>query len=83
MALTVMQAEAEAQWRWGGLVVRGVARHSNAGRNPFEVGTKRFGMLTIRGAGNSWEDAFSNAADRTNGKGPEKKPGHPRKQPHT
>jgi hypothetical protein len=66
MPLTVMQAEAEAQWRWGGLIVRGFARHSNVGRGPFEVGTRRFGTVKVRGAGNSWEDAFRDAADRTN-----------------
>ena len=75
MALTVMQAEAEAQWRWGGLIVRGLARHTSAARNPFEVGTKRFGAVTVRGAGNSWEDAVRNAADRANGKSGEKKAG--------
>lgn len=73
MALTVMQAEAEAQWRWGGLLARGLARHSSGGRNPFEVGTKRFGTVTIRGSGSSWEAAFSDAADRTNGESPQEK----------
>jgi hypothetical protein len=67
MALTVYQAEAEARWRWGGLLARGFARHSSALRQPFEVGIKRFGTITIRGQGTSWEGAFRDAATRTNG----------------
>ena len=66
MALTVTQAESEAQWRWGGLLARGFARYSNALRKPFEVGIKRFGSITVRGQGTSWEGAFQNAAERTN-----------------
>jgi hypothetical protein len=61
MPLTVTQAESEAQWRWGGLFSKGLARHSSALRRPFEVGTKRFGVVTIRGRGTSWESAFQNA----------------------
>lgn len=64
MALTVTQAESEAQWRWGGLLSRGFARHSSALRKPFEVGTKRFGSIKVRGAGTSWEGAFENAEGR-------------------
>ena len=64
--LTVQQAEAEARWRWGGLLTRGVAQHSSELRLPFEVGTNLFGTVTIRGRGNSWESAFRNAADQTN-----------------
>lgn len=64
--LTVTQAEAEAQWRWGGLLARGFARHSSALRRPFEVGTKRFGVMKIRGQGTSWESAFQNADTQTN-----------------
>ena len=66
MALTVNQAEAEARWRWGGLFARGVARYSSLLKT-FEVGTKLFGAITIRGHGTSWEGAFRNAADKTNG----------------
>jgi hypothetical protein len=67
MALTVNQAEAEARWRWGGLFARGVARYSSLLKQPFQVGTKLFGAVTIRGQGTSWEGAFRNAADKTNG----------------
>lgn len=67
MALTVSQAEAEARWRWGGLFGRGVARYSSLLKRPFEVGTKLFGAVTIRGQGTSWEGAFRDAADKTNG----------------
>lgn len=66
MGLTVIQAEAEARWRWSNLFARGFARHSSGLRLPFEVGTNRFGVITIRGQGNSWEGAFRDAADRTN-----------------
>jgi len=66
--LTVNQAQAEARWRWGGLFVRGFARHAGSRRLPFEVGTSLFGSVTIRGQGNSWEAAFSNADALTNGK---------------
>lgn len=69
MSLTVFQAEAEAKWRWGGLLARGFARHSKALKWPFEVGTKRFGTITIRGRGQSWEGAFSNASAQTNALG--------------
>jgi hypothetical protein len=74
MALTVQQAEREARWRWGGLFSRGFARYSRAGRLSFEVGTRRFGSIKIRGQGTSWESAFANADNLTNG-------GRPRKQP--
>jgi hypothetical protein len=61
MPLTVTQAESEAQFRWGGLFSKGFARHSSGLRRPFEVGTKRFGVVKIRGRGTSWESAFQNA----------------------
>lgn len=64
--LTVDQAEAEARWRWGGVFVRGFARYSSALARPFEVGTKRFGSVEIRGRGTSWEGAFGNADSLTN-----------------
>jgi len=67
MALTIFQAEAEAKWRWGGLLGRGFARYSQALRLPFEVGTRRFGAIKIRGRGVSWEGAFRNAESLKNG----------------
>jgi hypothetical protein len=67
MALTVQQAEREARWRWGGLFARGFARFSGATRLGFEVGTKRFGKILVRGQGTSWESAFANADNLTNG----------------
>jgi len=70
--LTVFGAEAEARWRWGGLLSRGFARYSSGARLPFEVGTKRFGTVKIRGRGTSWEGAFRNADTLTNGEGSEK-----------
>ncbi len=66
MALTVQQAEAEARWRWGGLFARGFARHEGTLRRPFQVGTRSFGTITIRGEGTSWESAFQNADTHTN-----------------
>lgn len=66
--LTIHQAEAEAKWRWGGLLDRGFARYSSALKKPFEVGTKSFGTIKIRGKGNSWEAAFGNADNETNDK---------------
>ncbi len=72
MALTVQQAEREARWRWGGLFSRGFARYSRAVRLGFEVGTKRFGSITIRGQGTSWEGAFANADNLTNAPRPRK-----------
>jgi hypothetical protein len=72
MALTVQQAEREAGWRWGGLFARGFARYSGALRLSFEVGTKRFGSIKIRGQGTSWEGAFANAANLTNAERPRK-----------
>ena len=71
MALTVQQAEREARWRWGGLFGRGFARYSQGRRLGFEVGTKLFGRIKIRGQGTSWESAFANAANLNNA-------GHPR-----
>jgi hypothetical protein len=65
-ALTVYQAEAEARWRWGGLFARGFARYSSARTLPFEVGTKLFGSVEIKGRGKSWEGAFGNADGLTN-----------------
>ena len=70
--LTINQAEAEAKWRWGGFFARGFARYSSALRKPFEVGTKRFGSVTIRGQGTSWEGAFGNADTLTNVEKPDK-----------
>ena len=72
MALTVQQAEREAGWRWGGLFARGFARHQQAQRLAFEVGTKRFGTIKIRGKGTSWEGAFENASTLTNAGSPAK-----------
>jgi hypothetical protein len=66
MPLTVQQAEAEARWRWGGLFARGFARHSSTLRRPFQVGTRSFGKVTVRGEGTSWESAFQNADTQTN-----------------
>jgi hypothetical protein len=66
MPLTIFQAEAEARWRWSGLTVRAFARYTGKPRRPFQVGTKRFGVTTIRGEGESWEGAFSDADRRTN-----------------
>lgn len=68
MPLTVDQAEAEARWRWGSLFARAFARYSSKLRLPFEVGTKRFGVTTVRGHGTSWEGAFHDADSQTNGK---------------
>ena len=67
-SLTIQQAEAEARWRWGSLLERGFARSSSALRRPFEVGTKFFGTIKIRGQGNSWDAAFNNADTQTNDK---------------
>jgi hypothetical protein len=72
MGLTVQQAEREARWRWGGLFARGFARYSGAGRLGFEVGTRRFGSVKVRGQGSSWESAFANADNLTNGERPRK-----------
>jgi hypothetical protein len=72
MSLTIFQAEAEARWRWGGLFSRGFARYSEALRQPFEVGTKGFGAIKIRGRGVSWEGAFRNAEALSNGEGSKK-----------
>ncbi len=68
--LTVFEAEAEARFRWGGLLARGFARYSPGMRKPFEVGTKRLGSVTIRGRGVSWEAAFRDADTLTNDEGP-------------
>lgn len=68
--LTIHQAESEAKWRWGNLLERGFARYSSTLKKPFEVGTKSFGRIKIRGKGNSWENAFSNADTETNDKKP-------------
>lgn len=67
MPLTVFEAEAEARWRWGGLLTRGLARYRPGARKPFEVGVRpRFGSIEIRGRGASWEAAFSDADTLTN-----------------
>lgn len=63
--LSVFDAEAEARFRWGGLFTRGLARYSSGRRNPFEVGTKLFGSVKIRGRGASWEGAFRDACTPT------------------
>lgn len=68
--MTINGAEAEARWRWGGLFSRGFARYSSTQRQPYEVGTKRFGSIKIRGKGSSWESAFANADNRTNSPAP-------------
>jgi len=72
--LTIQQAEAEAKWRWGGLFTRGLARYSAALKRPFQVGTRFFGSVRIRGEGASWEGAFSDAARTTNGEQPTRRP---------
>ena len=72
MALTVQQAEREAGWRWGGIFARGFARHRQAQRLAFEVGTERFGTIKVRGQGTSWEGAFENASSLTNAGSPAK-----------
>jgi len=64
--LTIQQAEAEAKWRWGSLLVRGFARYDDTLKRPFQVGTVCFGSVRIRGQGTSWEGAFSDAARQTN-----------------
>ena len=68
-SLTVYEAEAEARWRWGGLLKRGFARQSGAQRRSYEVGTKRLGSITIMGTGSSWENAFGNADRQASSKG--------------
>jgi hypothetical protein len=68
--LTAQEAESEARWRWGGLFAWGFARYSSGERHPFEVGTKSFGSVRIRGRGTSWEGAFRDADKATNGKKP-------------
>jgi hypothetical protein len=65
--LTYQQAEAEARWRWGGLLSRGFVRYDPQARQPYQVGTKTFGKAIIRGEGTSWESAFGNAARKSNG----------------
>jgi hypothetical protein len=68
-SLTIYEAEAEARWRWGGLLKRGFARQSGAQRRFFEVGTKRLGSIKILGKGTSWEIAFCNADRQASEKG--------------
>ena len=70
--LTVYEAESEARWRWGSLFARGFARYSGKLSRPFEVGTKLFGSIQIRGRGTSWEGAFRQADTLTNEKKPQK-----------
>lgn len=70
--LTIFEAEAEARWRWGGLFTRGLARYASGRRKPFEVGSRRFGSVWVRGRGTSWEAAFSNADTLTNEENPAK-----------
>lgn len=64
--LTFESARAEAQWRWGGLLSRGFARYDANRRLPYQVGTKWFGSVRVRGEGASWEQAFRDAAQRSN-----------------
>ena len=59
-------ARAEAQWRWGNLLFRGFARYDANRRLPYQVGTKAFGSVKLRGEGASWEQAFRDAAQRSN-----------------
>ena len=73
MPLTVFEAEAEARWRWGGLITRGLARYRPGARKPFEVGVRRFGSVEVRGRGASWEAAFSDADSLTNDERPKKR----------
>ena len=68
-SLTIHEAEAEARWRWGGILKRGFARQSGVQRRSFEVGTKRLGSIKILGKGNSWENAFGNADRQAGEKG--------------
>ena len=75
--LSYQQAESEARWRWGGLFSRGFVRYDPQSRQPFQVGTKRFGTVIVRGEGTSWESAFGNAARKSNGD----KPGAPPPSP--
>lgn len=61
------QARAEAQWRWGNLLSRGYVRYDMNRRSaPYQVGTKLFGSVKIRGEGTSWEYAFRDATTRGN-----------------
>jgi len=65
--LSFDQARAEAQWRWGGLLSRGFARYDQQNRSaPYQVGTRRFGSVKIRGEGSTWEYAFRDASNRAN-----------------
>lgn len=64
--LTIQQAEAEAKWRWGSFFVQGFARCDETLKRAFQVGTRCFGSIRIRGQGTSWEGAFSDAARQTN-----------------
>ncbi len=64
--LTFSQAESEARWRWGGMFERAFARYKSTERKPFQVGTKLFGKIKVRGQGTSWEGAFGNADRETN-----------------
>jgi hypothetical protein len=64
--LTFEGARAEAQWRWGSLLSRGFARYDANRRLPYQVGTKWFGASRLRGEGASWEQAFRDAAQRSN-----------------
>jgi hypothetical protein len=72
--LTIQQAQAEAKWRWGGLLSRGYARFTETLKRPFQVGTNFFGSIRIRGQGTSWEGAFSDADKTTNGDKTDRKP---------
>jgi len=67
--MTVFEAESEAQWRWGGVLTRGVARYTTGTARPFEVGWKRLGAVTIRGRGVSWEAAFRDAMTNAENEG--------------
>lgn len=45
---------------------RAFARYKSTERKPFQVGTKLFGKIKVRGQGTSWEGAFGNADRETN-----------------
>ena len=65
--MTDDEALQEAKRRWG---VRGYVRDQSGGPDRFKVGTKTTaGIFLVKGAGQSWEEAFL-AADRNAQKQP-------------
>ncbi len=56
----------------GRFFTRDLARYASGLRKPFEVGSRRFGSVSVRGRGTSWEAAFSNADTLTNEANPTK-----------